>query len=123
MAQGCSDEQSHQRPDQARSPQRGPRLPPDSRVDGRSLLVLRVSEVVRVRGAGADSLYQQRPADFLDVPRVRHPGSQLVARRVGVVVRPALVPGFWHKRLGILGALGSCASFIGTVTIIPFMPD
>ena len=31
--------------------------------------------------------------------------------------------GFWHKRLGILGALGSCAAFIGTVTIIPFMPD
>src|SRR3989441_1561696 len=31
--------------------------------------------------------------------------------------------GFWHKRLGILGALGSWASFIGTVTIIPFMPD
>ena len=31
--------------------------------------------------------------------------------------------GFWNKRLGILGALGACASFIGTVTIIPFMPD
>ena len=31
--------------------------------------------------------------------------------------------GFWNKRLGILGALGSCAAFIGTVTIIPFMPD
>jgi uncharacterized membrane protein YkgB len=31
--------------------------------------------------------------------------------------------GFWNKRLGILGALGSCATFIGTVTIIPFMPD
>jgi len=31
--------------------------------------------------------------------------------------------GFWHKRLGILGALGSCAAFIGTVTIIPIMPD
>ena len=30
--------------------------------------------------------------------------------------------GFWHKRLGILGALGSCAAFIGTGTIIPFMP-
>jgi uncharacterized membrane protein YkgB len=25
--------------------------------------------------------------------------------------------------LGILGALGSCATFIGTVTIIPFIPD
>jgi uncharacterized membrane protein YkgB len=31
--------------------------------------------------------------------------------------------GFWNKRLGILGALGSCATFIGTVTIIPFMPE
>jgi uncharacterized membrane protein YkgB len=31
--------------------------------------------------------------------------------------------GFWHKRLGLLGALGSCSAFLGTVTIIPFMPD
>jgi uncharacterized membrane protein YkgB len=31
--------------------------------------------------------------------------------------------GFWNKKLGILGALGACFSFIGTVTIIPFMPD
>jgi uncharacterized membrane protein YkgB len=31
--------------------------------------------------------------------------------------------GFWHKRLGILGALGSCFSFVATFTIIPFMPD
>ena len=31
--------------------------------------------------------------------------------------------GFWNKKLGILGALGSCATFIGTVTIIPSMPD
>jgi uncharacterized membrane protein YkgB len=31
--------------------------------------------------------------------------------------------GFWNKPLGILGALGSCFSFIATVTIIPFMPD
>lgn len=31
--------------------------------------------------------------------------------------------GFWNKRLGILGALGSCFSFVTTVTIIPFMPD
>jgi uncharacterized membrane protein YkgB len=31
--------------------------------------------------------------------------------------------GFWNKKLGILGALGSCFSFIATATIIPFMPD
>jgi uncharacterized membrane protein YkgB len=31
--------------------------------------------------------------------------------------------GFWNKKLGILGALGSTVTFITTVTIIPFMPD
>lgn len=30
--------------------------------------------------------------------------------------------GFWNKKLGILGALGSCVAFLTTVTIIPFMP-
>jgi uncharacterized membrane protein YphA (DoxX/SURF4 family) len=30
--------------------------------------------------------------------------------------------GFWNKKLGILGALGSCVTFLMTVTIIPFMP-
>jgi uncharacterized membrane protein YkgB len=31
--------------------------------------------------------------------------------------------GFWDKRLGILGALGSTVTFILTATIIPFMPN
>src|SRR5579864_109690 len=30
--------------------------------------------------------------------------------------------GFWNKKLGILGDLGACFSFVATVTIIPFMP-
>jgi uncharacterized membrane protein YkgB len=34
-----------------------------------------------------------------------------------------LFAGFWNKKLGILGALGSCGSFIATSTIIPFMPE
>jgi uncharacterized membrane protein YkgB len=34
-----------------------------------------------------------------------------------------LLIGFWNKNAGILGAIGSCLSMIGTVTIIPFMPD
>jgi uncharacterized membrane protein YkgB len=33
-----------------------------------------------------------------------------------------LFVGFWNKTAGILGAIGSCASFISTVTILPFMP-
>jgi hypothetical protein len=41
-----------------------------------------VSEVVRPRGVGVDSLYQQRASHLLDVSRVRHPGSQLVPGRL-----------------------------------------
>jgi uncharacterized membrane protein YkgB len=31
--------------------------------------------------------------------------------------------GFWNKKAGALGALGGIASFVSTITIIPFMPD
>lgn len=31
--------------------------------------------------------------------------------------------GFWNKKVGILGALGSCATYVSTVTIIPFFPE
>src|SRR5580698_1696187 len=34
-----------------------------------------------------------------------------------------LFAGFWNKKLGVLGALGACGSFIATSTIIPLMPD
>jgi uncharacterized membrane protein YkgB len=31
--------------------------------------------------------------------------------------------GYWSPRLGIMGALGSIVTFIGTTSIIPFLPD
>ena len=31
--------------------------------------------------------------------------------------------GFWDKRLGVLGAAGSCFTYLATVSIIPFMPN
>lgn len=31
--------------------------------------------------------------------------------------------GFWYPRFGILGAFGSGATFLGTVTIIPLLPN
>lgn len=31
--------------------------------------------------------------------------------------------GFWNKRLGVLGAIGACFSFIATITILPFIPN
>jgi uncharacterized membrane protein YkgB len=33
-----------------------------------------------------------------------------------------ILAGFWNKKLGIVGAAGSIFTFLGTVTIIPFMP-
>jgi uncharacterized membrane protein YkgB len=35
----------------------------------------------------------------------------------------SLLLGFWSKSAGMLGAIGSCGTFVATVTIIPFMPD
>jgi uncharacterized membrane protein YkgB len=34
-----------------------------------------------------------------------------------------IVLGYWSPKLGILGALGSIVTFIGTTSIIPFLPD
>ena len=34
-----------------------------------------------------------------------------------------LIWGFWNPKAGILGAILSIATFVTTVTIIPFMPD
>lgn len=39
------------------------------------------------------------------------------------VICALLLVGFWNKKLGILGAIGSTVTFISTVTIIPFMPN
>ena len=34
-----------------------------------------------------------------------------------------LLLGFWNKKLGVLGALGACGSFVATTSIIPFLPN
>jgi uncharacterized membrane protein YkgB len=39
------------------------------------------------------------------------------------VICVLLFLGFWNRKIGILGAAGSTATFIATVTIIPFMPN
>src|SRR6266436_4722361 len=71
-------EHAHPHLDEVWAAHRGPGLPRCARSDGHPLAVFRVSEVVCVRGAGLDLLYQQRPSSGLDVPGVRHPGGQLV---------------------------------------------
>jgi uncharacterized membrane protein YkgB len=39
------------------------------------------------------------------------------------LIAALLIWGFWNPRAGILGAILSVATFVTTVTIIPFMPD
>jgi len=34
-----------------------------------------------------------------------------------------LLLGFWNKKAGMLGALGSTFTFIATLTVLPFVPD
>ena len=41
----------------------------------------------------------------------------------GWIIGALLFVGFWDKRAGILGALGSIGTFVATVTIIPFIPN
>jgi uncharacterized membrane protein YkgB len=31
--------------------------------------------------------------------------------------------GFWNRKLAVIGSLGSCVTYVGTVTIIPFFPE
>jgi len=34
-----------------------------------------------------------------------------------------LLLGFWNKKAGMLGAIGSTMTFVATVTVFPFVPD
>jgi uncharacterized membrane protein YkgB len=34
-----------------------------------------------------------------------------------------LFAGYWNRKLSLLGSLGSCATYVATVTIIPFFPE
>jgi hypothetical protein len=80
--------------------------------------------MVGLQGAAVDSLHQQWPAHLLALSGFwRAGGASWFLGSCEWTFGTLLFLGFWNKRLGILGALGSCATFIGTVTIIPFMPE
>ena len=63
------------------------------------------------------------PLIFWLYPAFGMPGATLFLGVSEWTFGTLLFLGFWNKKLGILGALGSSITFIATVTIIPFMPD
>jgi uncharacterized membrane protein YkgB len=56
-------------------------------------------------------------------PVFGHAGASYFLGASEWTIGSLLLAGFWDKRLGVLGALGSTGTFIATVTIIPFMPE
>jgi uncharacterized membrane protein YkgB len=56
-------------------------------------------------------------------PVFGHAGASYFLGASELTFGTLLLAGFWDKRLGLLGALGSTGTFIATVTIIPFMPE
>src|ERR1700730_2050739 len=56
-------------------------------------------------------------------PMFGHAGASYFLGVSELTFGSLLLAGFWDKRLGVLGALGSTGTFIATVTIIPFMPE
>jgi uncharacterized membrane protein YkgB len=56
-------------------------------------------------------------------PVFGHAGASYFLGTSELALGSLLLAGFWDKRLGVLGALGSTGTFIATVTIIPFMPE
>ena len=62
------------------------------------------------------------PLIFWTIPMLGFRGTSILLGTSELVFGLLLFLGFWNKSLGILGALGSIATFIATLTIFPFAP-
>ena len=100
-----------------------PRLSPDSRSDGFHFLHIQLPEVVQFRSPPDCAVYQPQPAGFLADPGLWVRGAGFFLGTTEALFGTLILLGFWSRRLGILGALGSIVTFLGTVTIIPFFPN
>jgi uncharacterized membrane protein YkgB len=63
------------------------------------------------------------PLIFWLIPAFGIRGAAFFLGSVELLFGCIMFLGFWNKKLGVLGALGSCATYVGTVTIIPFFPE
>ncbi len=63
------------------------------------------------------------PLVFWLIPAFGVRGAGFFLGTSEIIFGTLILLGFWNHKLGILGALGSVITFLGTVTIIPFLPD
>jgi uncharacterized membrane protein YkgB len=63
------------------------------------------------------------PLVFWTIPAFGIRGAGYFLGTTEALFGTLILLGFWSHRLGILGALGSIATFLGTVTIILFFPN
>jgi len=63
------------------------------------------------------------PLVFWLIPAFGVRGASFFLGSTELLFGTLILLGFWFRRLGVLGALGSIVTFLGTVTIIPFFPN
>lgn len=109
---------------------------------GRSILLrrdfeyhlLRASMVIIFAWFGYDKWFESEirgllplithgPFIFWTIPVLGIGGTSVLLGASEWTFGSLLFLGFWNKKLGVLGALGSCCTFVATVTILPFAPD
>ena len=69
------------------------------------------------------TLIAHSPLVFWTIPAFGIRGAGYFLGSSELLFGTLILLGFWDRRLGVLGALGSIVTFLGTVTIIPFLPD
>jgi len=63
------------------------------------------------------------PLTFWLYPAFGIRGAALLLGAVEWLIGTLMLLGFWNRKLAILGSLGSCATYVTTVAIVPFFPD
>ena len=68
-------------------------------------------------------LISHSPLVFWTIPAFGLRGAGFFLGTTETIFGTLILLGFWNRKLGILGAIGSIVTFLGTVTIIPFLPN
>jgi uncharacterized membrane protein YkgB len=68
-------------------------------------------------------LISHSPVVFWLLPAFGVRGAGYFLATTEMIFGSLIFLGYWSPRLGIMGALGSIVTFIGTTSIIPFLPD